>query len=289
MRIEVDDGVRLFVDVDGAEFVPDGPRMRRRPALVLLHGGPGMDHSSLKVELASLREIAQLVFIDHRGNGRSDDGPREKWNLAQWGDDVRTVCDVLGIESPVVMGQSFGGFVAQSYATRHPEHPAALIFSSTSPKKNAARNLAMFEKLGGASARSIAEEFYRDPSPETLGDFVKQCMSLYNTRFSDPDGMKRSVLRGEVLFHFFKHGWPSFDFLPDLSRICCPTLVLGGEEDPTTPIEDQEDIVAAIRSDLVQFHRFPDCGHGAYRDCPDQAIPIIRDFILSAWREPGDG
>jgi pimeloyl-ACP methyl ester carboxylesterase len=286
MRIAVGDGVRLFVDVDGAEFVPDGPRMRRRPVLVLLHGGPGMDHSSFKVDLDSLREIAQLVFIDHRGNGRSDDGPAEKWNLPQWGDDVRTVCDALGIESPVVMGQSFGGFVAQSYATRHPEHPAALIFSSTSPKKNASRNLAMFEKLGGASARSIAEEFYRDPSPETLGDFVKQCMSLYNTQFSDPDGMKRSVLRGEVLFHFFRHGWPSFDFLPDLSRICCPTLVLGGEEDPTTPIEDQEDIVAAIRSDLVQFHRFPDCGHGAYRDCPDEAIPIIRDFILSAWREP---
>ena len=287
MRIAMDDGVRLFVDVDGAEFVPDGPRMRRRPVLVLLHGGPGMDHSSFKLELGSFREIAQLVFIDHRGNGRSDDGPRERWNLAQWGDDVRTVCDVLGIESPVVMGQSFGGFVAQSYATRHPEHPAGLIFSSTSGKKNTARNLAMFEKLGGASARRSAEEFYRDPSPEKFGDFLKHCMSLYNTRFADPDGMSRSVLKGEVLFHFFRHGWPSFDFLPDLSRICCPTLVVGGEKDPTTPIEDQEDIAAAIRPDLVQFHRFPDCGHGAYRDCPDEAMPIIRDFILSTWREPG--
>jgi len=286
VRIAVGDGVRLFVDIDGAEFVPDGPRMRRRPTLVLLHGGPGMDHSSFKLELASLGEIAQLVFIDHRGNGRSDDGPREKWNLAQWGDDVRTVCDVLGIESPVVMGQSFGGFVAQSYATRHPEHPAAVIFSSTSPRKNAERNLAMFEKLGGARARTVAEEFYEDPSPEKLGDFIKTCMSLYNTRFSDPDGMRRSVLRVEVLFHFFRHEWPGFDFLPELSRIQCPTLVLGGEEDPTTPIEDQEDIAAAIRSDLVEFHRFPDCGHGAYRDCPDQAIPIIRDFILRSWRDP---
>jgi proline iminopeptidase len=282
----MDDGVRLFVDVDGAEFVPDGPRMRRRPVLVLLHGGPGMDHSSFKLELGSLREIAQLVFIDHRGNGRSDDGPRERWTLPQWGDDVRTVCDVLGIESPVVMGQSFGGFVAQSYATRHPEHPAGLIFSSTSGKKNTARNLAMFEKLGGASSRKSAEEFYRDPSPEKLGDFLKNCMSRYNTRFSDPDGMRRGVLKGEVLFHFFKHEWPRFDFLPDLSRICCPTLVLGGEKDPTTPIEDQEDIAAAIRPDLVQFHRFPDCGHGAYRDCPDEAIPIIREFVLGTWREP---
>jgi proline iminopeptidase len=274
------------VDVDGAELVPDGARMRRRPALVLLHGGPGMDHSSFKLELASLGEVAQLVFIDHRGNGRSDDGPRESWNLAQWGDDVRTVCEVLGIESPIVMGQSFGGFVAQAYATRHPEHPAALILSSTSARKATARNLAVFEKLGGTRARSIAEEFYPHPSTETLGDFIPHCMSLYNTRFSDPDGMRRSVLRVEVLFHFFKHEWPGFDFLPELSKICCPTLVLGGEEDPATPIQDQEDIAAAIRPELVEFHRFPDCGHGAYRDRPDQAIPIIRDFILRQWREP---
>jgi len=274
------------VDVDGAELIPDGDRMRRRPALVLLHGGPGMDHSSFKLELASLGDVAQLVFIDHRGNGRSDDGPRESWNLAQWGDDVRSVCDVLGIESPVVMGQSFGGFVAQAYATRHPEHPAALILSSTSAKKATARNLAVFEKLGGARARSIAEAFYGNPSTETLGDFIRHCMSLYNRRFSDPDGMRRSVLRVEVLFHFFKHEWPGFDLLPELSRIRCPTLVLGGEEDPATPIEDQEDIAAAIRPELVEFHRFPDCGHGAYRDHPDQAISIIRDFILRHWREP---
>ena len=45
-------------------------------------------------------------------------------------------------------------------------------------------------KLGGASARSMAEEFYRDPAPEKLGGFIKHCMSLYNTRFADPDGMK---------------------------------------------------------------------------------------------------
>jgi proline iminopeptidase len=144
----------------------------------------------------------------------------------------------------------------------------------------------MFEKLGGPRARSIAEDFYRDPAPEKLGGFLEHCMSLYNRRFSDPDGMRRSVLRVEVLFHFFKHGWPSFDFLPELPGIRCPTLVLGGEEDPATPIEDQEDIAAAIRPELVQFRRFPGCGHGAYRDCPDQAIPIIRDFVLRHWREP---
>ena len=280
MRLEMPDGVMLFVDVDGASLVPDGARMRERPSLVLLHGGPGLDHTSLKVELGQLRDIAQLIYIDHRGNGRSDDGPRESWNLAQWGDDVRSVCDILGVTSPIVMGQSFGGMVAQSYAVRHPDHPAALIFSSTSATTVEERNLAVFERLGGPKARAAAEAFYAEPGPETLLPFMKDCMSLYNTRFSDPGGMMRSVVRGDVLFHFFENEHRDFDLLPELARVSCPTLILGGEDDPATPIENQADIAARIRPELVEFHRFADCGHGAYRDCPDAAIPIIRDFIL---------
>jgi len=42
-------GTRLWFDVDGPALVPDGPRMRRRPTVVLLHGGPGsFDHSYFK-------------------------------------------------------------------------------------------------------------------------------------------------------------------------------------------------------------------------------------------------
>jgi pimeloyl-ACP methyl ester carboxylesterase len=280
MRVKMADGVTLFVDVDGASLVPDGARMRERPTVVLLHGGPGLDHTSLKVELGQLRDIAQILYIDHRGNGRSEEGPRESWNLAQWGDDVRTVCDVLGVSKPIVMGQSFGGMVAMSYAVRHPDHPAAVILSSTSASGRPDRNLAVFERLGGAKARAAAEAFYANPGPEALPRFLVDCMSLYNTHFSDPDGMKRSIVRGDVLFHFFENEYRDFDLLPGLARVACPTLILGGEDDPTTPIDDQVDIAASIRTELVEFHRFSDCGHGAYRDCPDAAIPILRDFIL---------
>jgi pimeloyl-ACP methyl ester carboxylesterase len=178
-----------------------------------------------------------------------------------------------------VMGQSFGGFVAQSYATRHPEHPAAVVLSSTSPRKNVQRNLAVFERLGGAEVREIAAGFYEDARPERLAEFLTRCMSLYNRHFSDPDGMSRSVIRLDVLYHFFRGEYHHFDFLSALPGVRCPVLVLGGEDDPATPIEDQEDIAAALPADRVEFHRFADCGHGAYRDWPDRAIPILRDFV----------
>lgn len=99
MRVLVND-VRLFFDVEGASLVPDGPRMREKPTLLLLHGGPGFDDSIYKPAYSSLADYAQIIYLDHRGNGRSDTGPKEAWTLAQWGDDVLSArCLVLSARS----------------------------------------------------------------------------------------------------------------------------------------------------------------------------------------------
>ena len=66
---------------------------------------------------------------------------------------------------------------------------------------------------------------------------------------------------------------------PDLGRIQCLTLVLGGEDDPH-PIESQADIAAALSPNLVQFERFADCGHGVVPDAPERAIALLREFVL---------
>ena len=67
---------------------------------------------------------------------------------------------------------------------------------------------------------------------------------------------------------------------PDLHRIQCPTLVMGGEDDPMHPIESQADIAAALPPHLVQFERFANCGHAVVPDAPERAMALIRDFIL---------
>lgn len=46
MQIEAN-GTRLWFDVEGPAFLPDGPQLRERPTVVLVHGGPGSyDHST---------------------------------------------------------------------------------------------------------------------------------------------------------------------------------------------------------------------------------------------------
>lgn len=91
----------------------------------------------------------------------------------------------------------------------------------------------------------------------------------------------RPVGRPEVLRWFTKPGGESqtFDLFPDLHRIRCPALVMGGEDDPVHPIESQADLAAALSPLLVQFERFTDCRHAVIPDAPERGMAVIRDFI----------
>jgi pimeloyl-ACP methyl ester carboxylesterase len=270
---------RLFFDVEGAKLVADGPAMRERPTLLLLHGGPGFDHSSYKPAFSALTDVAQVVYLDHRGNGRSDRGTPAQWNLAQWADDVRAFCDALAIEKPIVFGTSFGGMVAMAYGIRHPDHPGKLVLSSTTAKTRFDRVLAAFERLGGPDAREAARRYWAKPGAETLPDYAKLCFPLYSRTPRDPDANARTVWNFEVMYAFGGGEDHTFDFLPELAKVRCPTLVLGGEDDPICPIDDQADIAAALPAQLVRFERFAGCGHGVYRDDPARAFAIVREFI----------
>ena len=128
MKVTVN-GVSLYVDIEGSGLVADGPVMRDKPTLILLHGGPGLDHTIYK-PASQLSDICQIVYVDHRGNGRSDDGDPADWTLDQWGDDIDGLCRAFGIDKPIVYGASFGGFVAQSYATRYPDRSGGLVVSA---------------------------------------------------------------------------------------------------------------------------------------------------------------
>ena len=249
MHVSVN-GVRLFFDVEGAKFVPDGPVMREKPVLLMLHGGPGADHSIYRPAYAALADIAQIVYLDHRGNGRSEDGPRAGWNLAQWGDDVHAFCEALGIVDPIVLGASFGGMVALAYATRHPAHP-----SEANPHQHRGRRQDTSRAASG-TVRALWRRGSRRPGappvPRGQGAYrpglARGLAAAGDTALlpqpRDPDMGRRGVNRSEVLLWFAGPDGESqrFNFFPDLHRIQCPTLVLGGEDDPMHPIESQADI-----------------------------------------------
>jgi len=280
MQITIAPGVQLFVDIEGAGLVPDGASMRKKPTLLLLHGGPGYDHSGFKPAFSQLADIAQIVYIDHRGHGRSSRCPPEQWTLDTWADDVVRLCDALGIIRPIVLGQSFGGFVAQRYIARHPGHAAKVILSSTSPHLALDRKLAMFEQLGGPAARAAAQAFWQAPAPATWATYNQVCMPLYNTRpAADPQARGRTLFNEPILFASASGEQQTMNLLPGLAAAACPVLVMAGEQDPVCPLADALDIAAALPPRWMQLARFQGAGHGVWRDQPEAAFARLRAFI----------
>ncbi len=280
MRIQVDD-VQLFFDVEGAQLRPEGPAMRQVPTLLLLHGGPGFDHSGFKPAFTEMAVVAQVVYLDLRGNGRSDAGPAHKWSLEQWAEDVHSFCEALSIEHPIVMGHSLGGIVAMVYAIRYPDHPAKLVLSSTSTQPVGERSFDVFNRLGGPGARAAAMAFWTDPNEVSLAGYEARCIPLY-TRNAPPAGFHTRVVRNPAMrLVFFERELERLDLLRQLDRIKCPTLIAAGEDDPITPVADIEDIAAAMRPDLVRLVRFVKAGHGVYRDRPEAFFRELRNFIAA--------
>jgi pimeloyl-ACP methyl ester carboxylesterase len=278
VRVALRDGTRIFFEVIGTKLVPEGPAMRERPTMLLLHGGPGFDHSGLAHTLAPLSEIAQLVLLDHRGQGRSDGEDPAEWMLDRWVPDVVEFCEALELERPIILGQSFGGVVALAVAARHPGLPSKLVVSSSLAKFRLDRALPMFERLGGPEVRAVAERHFDELSDESAQEFLRVCLPVYNQKPMDPDVLARVRLTLDVGNHFFRNEFLEIDLLPELGAITCPTLVLAGELDPITPVADAEDIAAAIPH--AELRVFDGAGHGVFRDKPDEALEVIREFVL---------
>jgi proline iminopeptidase len=201
--------------------------------------------------------------------------------LDTWIDDIPAFCDALEIERPILLGQSFGGFVAAGVAARYPERPAKLILSSTSARIRQDRVLAMFERLGGTEARAAAERNFNSPSVETRDEYLRVCLPLYNPTPPNPEAMRRVIRRDDVGIHFWGDEIHRFDLTPELAAIRAPTLVIGGELDPITTAEDIRELAAAIPNSRLQM--FADAGHGVFRhsEHANETLDLIRDFIDS--------
>jgi proline iminopeptidase len=253
--------------------------MVERPTMVFLHGGPGLDHALYKADGPNpLIDIAQCVYYDHRGNGRSDWRTADEWNLDTWADDVVRLCDALGVEHPIVFGASFGGFVAQRYLARHPEHPAKVILACTASRLDLDLMDKSFTRFGGEIVGTTARKFFGGDL-SVFGEFLQHCMPLYSTEPMDVDGMARTVMNLEVMSHFFTGEAQTMDLRAGLAAARCPVFVLAGDTDPVMPIEAGEEIVASLPAELVRFEVRPGKSHLQVGD--HSCAPLLREFILA--------
>lgn len=281
-------GIKLFFDIEGAGFVPEGPRMKEKPVCFVLHGGPGGDHTGFKPGLTPLAEHMQLVYIDNRGSGKSEKGPQSTYTLDNNVEDIEALRKYLGLEKIILLGQSYGGMTAMEYARRYQEHLLGLILVVTAPShKFIERAKEIVKERGTSEQQEMAQVLWDGAfeSNEQQYKYYEVMAPLYSYTYQETpeavearnNAQQRSNRSYEALNEGFAGFLREFDVTESLSSYKIPTLIIGGRHDWITPIEASILMNKQIpNSKLVIFEN---SSHSVLKDEYDKFISTVTGFV----------
>ncbi len=279
-------GTRIYFDVEGMGLVPDGPVMRQRPVAMVIHGGPGSDHSGFKPGFSPLVARLQLVYFDHRGQGRSDPADPATYTLDENVEDMEALRRHLGLGPIVSIGTSYGGMVAMAHAARYPEAVSHLVLIVTAAHGGfIPRAQAIVRERGTAEQQAVCEKVWAGAfrSAEEMRHYYAVMGPMYARRHdaaATEAGRLRTIHSPEALNRAFGPGGflRTFDLRPELPRIAVPTLVLAGRHDWICPPEFSEEIASLIpNADLRVFEH---SSHSIRSDEPEAMVDAILGFLV---------
>jgi proline iminopeptidase len=277
VRVNVGD-IELHVREEGAG----------RP-LVLLHGGPGIDGSVFFPEIGALAaDGVRLLAVDHRANGRSDAGDPARWTVPQMADDVEALIRELGLARPIVMGHSFGSFVAQHHMAEHGTAAGYVLMGTVDSVDELAR---IGERLAAFEPEHLRDQVTRSWDDESTVQTVEQARQLFCDQLpfhaAEPEGalvraMQEAAgeiaFRPEVLRHFASGGeYGLVDNRRRLGQRRLPVLVLSGELDRTTPAASAHRL-AELLADADEVV-IPGAAHMLLQEQPAAALAALRAFL----------
>lgn len=269
--------VSLFVKVIGQEY-----------PLLLMHGGPGADHSTL-LPLRPCADQFTLIFYDHRCNGRSD-GAVSSMTWENLTADAEALRQALGFDKWAVLGHSFGGMVALEYALRYPHSLSHLLLMDTCGDARWVQCNApeMLAKRGYSAATvQAAHRFFNGQL--TPGGVMPAMLKFGSAYYDHPhiwdlphimvSGF-RVKMRPETLIFGFSQLLTGWTLMDRLSEIKAPTLVLAGRHDFQFPPEHQA--ILADRIPGAKLELIEHAGHNAPMERPAEVIEVVKRFMATA-------
>jgi pimeloyl-ACP methyl ester carboxylesterase len=245
MQVEVN-GSCLWFDVEGPALVPEGPSMRERPTVVLLHGGPGsFDHSYFKPDFPDSRRWRRSSISICRDTAAPSGAIRRAGASSSAATPSAAFATPLGIGKPVVYGHSLGAMVALVYAARHPGHAGALVLQSAMGQLDLGRIVEGFRRAEGDGVAAIAERVYGGDSRSVTREEWARCWKLFGSSVPGDEERARTVVNVD-LNAIGLELMRGFNVLDQLDSIECPTLVCVGELDPVTPVAAAREIADAL-------------------------------------------
>ncbi|MCM2390626.1 alpha/beta fold hydrolase [Streptomyces albipurpureus] len=241
-----------------------------RGSPVLLLHGIGSAAASFARQLGELGDRHRVVAWDAPGYGRSDD-PTPPFRMDDFADAAAAVLTGPGLGPAHVVGASWGGVIATRLAVRHPALVRSLVLvdstrGSGRTEEGAAAMLARSEELATAGA----VEFARVRAPRLLSAQAPTAMvaavrELMATSIRLPGYAQAAASMAET------------DHTEALSSLRVPTLVLVGEHDRVTGVEESRHLHRLVPDS--RFAVIPGAGHLAHQEQPDLFNALLSDFL----------
>ncbi|MEH0845028.1 proline iminopeptidase-family hydrolase [Micromonospora sp. CPCC 205711] len=266
-----------------------------RPALVVVHGGPGITHDYLLNLAALAGDGWPVVHYDQLGNGGSTHLPdrgADFWTPELFLAELDNLLDKLGVaDDYVLFGHSWGGMLAARHAAARPAGLRGLVIANSPasyplwlsemkvlrdqlpPGVN--DTLLRHEAAGTTDSTeyfAATRVFYdrhvcrRTPWP---GDYMASFYELYN------DPTVYHTMNGPTEFHVVGslRDWSVVDCLPD---IAVPTLLVSGRHDEATPVTLQpyRGLVPDVRWEL-----FEESSHTPHLEEPERFRSVLHGYL----------
>ena len=285
--VDAGDGVRLWYNESG-----------KGSPVIVVHGGPGMDHFSLEADLAPLARHHRVIYYDQRGGGQSTlPADPALLSIEHHVSDLEALRQQLGLAKVTLLAHSFGPAIAALYAIRHPERVERMVFLSPIPPRKGK----FFEEFGAALGQRLTVE-QRKRAEELSGSFEKTAdvtavcrqywalMTPPRLAKSSPATLVKSDLCSAppeaIRYGMTKTNAATFGSLgdwnwtADLARVHAPTLIIHGQEDAIPMAMVSEWVTALPNARIIRLQR---TAHFPHAEQPAIVFPAIETFLNGAW------
>ncbi|MFA6263722.1 MAG: alpha/beta hydrolase [Candidatus Babeliales bacterium] len=258
--------------------------------LVLICGGPGVAHHAFHPWFSRVKDCVHLIYYDQRGVGQSSvDDTGKTYTIKQAVEDLECLRKSLKLEKWMVLGWSYGGFLAQCYALTYPKHITGLILvASGDGLKNAKMKPTRQGMFLLPKERDAIRKIWtaRDEGKLTL------VQESYNAMIAGD--WKRQRYYKPTTEELIRNAWYNWQPTPGFRDLICsdkekigldekfddfeiPTLICEGKWD----LSWDTDKVDFLRKNHphAQVEVFEKSGHAVFADEPEKFFLLLKNFL----------
>lgn len=266
------------------------------PPIVVLHGGPGLDHSYLLPPLEPLKQKHRLIFYDQRCSGQSGgETTAEEVSLDRFQSDLEALRKGLDLDQFTLLGHGWGALLALHYAARHPQHLRSLILVCPMPVTVHARQLYAQRSIQARSAEE-QEALAKLASSEGVlrgkTDAINAYFALwFRSHFADPAQADQlpftfhahTAKNSLLVLSLMLRDLEKVNVDQELPKVTVPTLIVAGDSD-LVPVEEAEQLRSALPN--AQLAVMQHVGHFPFIESPEALFAHIEEFLSRQSTKP---